>query len=98
MRTKKPARKTERLELRVTVRHRALLEEAAALTGQPVTAFAISTLVERAMAVITEHHTLTLSQREWKRLLKVLDNPPKPNKRLVALMRGKKSPARTTSP
>jgi uncharacterized protein (DUF1778 family) len=80
--------------MRLQSRHKALIEEAAAVTGQPLTAFAVSTLVERAEAVLLEQHMFTVSQNDWQRIVTALDNPPKPNKLLTALMRGEMRGAR----
>ena len=75
------------LEVRLGREQKELIEEAASLVGQPVSSFAVSTLLDHARAVITEHHTLALSKRDWLRFAALLDDPPAPNAKLRAAMR-----------
>lgn len=67
-----------RLDMRVEPRAKALIERAAALTGQTITDFAVSNLVEFAMATIERHERLMLSDRDRDRFLAALDRPSKP--------------------
>lgn len=68
------AERTERLDFRLTASNRKLIERAAVLLGQPLTAFAVQVLVEQAEKVIAQDTNRKLSARDWKRFLEVLDD------------------------
>ena len=72
--------RTARLDMRMEPDQKALLEQAAALEGQDVTAFAMSTLVGRAQDVLQKAHTTVLSQKAFESFLGILkkDTPPTP--------------------
>src|SRR5204863_3680599 len=67
-------RKSDRLEVRVSPAHKALIEEAAALAGVPVAAFAVSTLIERAKGILRRHETTILAARDRHIVLESLDD------------------------
>ncbi len=68
------AERTERLDFRLTASNRKLIERAAILLGQPLTAFAVNVLVEQAEKVIAQDTHRKLSARDWKNFLEVLDD------------------------
>ena len=56
--------------------------------GQTVSDFAVSTLVQTARKVLHDQSVTTLSERDRKRFLALLDDPSaKPNKALIAAAR-----------
>ena len=67
-----------RLDMRLERRAKTLIERAAAITGQSITDFAVSNLVESAMATIERHERLVLSNRDRDRFLAALDRRAKP--------------------
>ncbi len=67
-----------RLDMRLDTRTKILIERAAAITGQTLTDFALSNLVQSAMATIERHERLVMTDRDRDRFLKALDRPPKP--------------------
>jgi uncharacterized protein (DUF1778 family) len=67
-----------RLEMRLDRRVKTLIERAALLTGQTVTDFAVSNLLDSALATIERHQRLVLSDRDRDLFLNALDRPPKP--------------------
>ncbi|MBI2895463.1 MAG: DUF1778 domain-containing protein [Deltaproteobacteria bacterium] len=73
--------KSERLDVRLSPDHKELIEDAAALAGQPTSAFAVSTLVERARQIVSDRETTVLSARDKRRFLEILDEQ-KPSERL----------------
>ena len=77
------AGKTERIEVRLTAEHKALLEEAAALRGQSLSAFVVSEALERARGL----QRTTLTRRDWERFLAIMDREEKPAPALVAAAR-----------
>ncbi len=75
------------IDLRTTAEIKERLARAAALTGRTISSFLISAALERANRVIAGEQTITLSQRDWDRLMAVLDNPPPPNAALKKAMK-----------
>ena len=74
------ATKTERLDVRLSAEHKELLEQAAAITGQPLTSFAVSFLLEKAREVIAQHHRTVLSRNDWDRFLEILETDEEPSR------------------
>lgn len=73
-----------RMSLRIPAEEKALLLRAAALLSTDLTDFVRQYSVSAARAVIREAEHLTLSERDSLRVLATLENPPKPNSRLLA--------------
>jgi uncharacterized protein (DUF1778 family) len=59
------APKNQRLDVRLAADLKAILEEAAARTGQTLSDFVVSTLAEKAHAVNSQWRQLELSSRDW---------------------------------
>lgn len=74
---KTPKTGSTRLDMRLERRTKTLIERAAAITGQTITDFVVSNLVESAMATIERHERLVLSNRDRDRFLAALDRPAK---------------------
>ena len=70
------------LEIQISADQKSLIEEAAALSGQPITSFTVSAAIEAARRVVEGHRPIRLSPRDWDRFLNLLDNPPEPNDHL----------------
>ncbi|MBK9316190.1 MAG: DUF1778 domain-containing protein [Acidobacteria bacterium] len=70
--------RSARLDMRIDAQVKTLIERAAAITGQTLTDFAISNLVDSAMATIERHERLILADHERDRFLDTLDRPAKP--------------------
>ncbi len=70
--------KTDRLEVRLSREHKELIERAAAASGQPISAFAIANLVERAREALARHEQTVLSHRDWQRFLEILEREEEP--------------------
>ena len=77
------ATKTERLDVRLTAEHKKLLEQAAAVTGQPVTSFAISHLLEKAREVVEQYNRTVLSLEDWERFAQILEADDEPTPALM---------------
>ena len=58
------------------------LEQAAELLGATVNQFVVQTAYVEAQRVIERESVIRLSQKDAHKVLALLDNPPKPNKRL----------------
>jgi len=70
------------MDFRLERGHKALIEKAAAYSGESLTGFAVSTLVREARRVVQEHESVTLTARDRDRFLSLLDDPPAPNEAL----------------
>lgn len=64
------------LEIQISADQKSLIEEAAALSGLPVTSFTASAAIEAARRIVAGHRTIRLSSRDWDHFLNLLDNPP----------------------
>ena len=69
---------TVRLDIRIDPQAKTIIERAASITGQTLTDFAASNLVQSAMETIERHERLVLSDRDRDCFLAVLDRPAKP--------------------
>ena len=72
----------KRITARVSDKVRVTLEQAAELLGATVNQFVVQTAYEEAQRVIERESVIRLSQKDARKVLSLLDNPPKPNKRL----------------
>jgi len=72
----------ERLETRVTVDQKRLIEHAAALQGRSVTDFVLTSLQDAARRAIEEHQHLELSVRDSQAFVQALIEPQSVNERL----------------
>jgi uncharacterized protein (DUF1778 family) len=72
-----------RITARVSDKVRVTLEQAAELLGATVNQFVVQAAYEEAQHVIERESVIRLSQRDARAVLSLLDNPPKPNKRLA---------------
>jgi uncharacterized protein (DUF1778 family) len=77
-----------RLNFRLTGDAKATIEEAAALSGQTVSDFAIAALTASARQVIDQHDQTLLNSRQREAFLALLDHKAaRPNKALAAAAR-----------
>ncbi len=79
--------KTDRLEARIPGDVKATLVRAAALRGQSLSDFVVSSAAGEAMRVIREHEVLELSERDQAMFVEALLNPPAPSPALVEAAR-----------
>lgn len=73
-----------RLDFRIAPEHKALIERAATLEGQTVSSFAISSLIKAAEESIQRATARTLSARDARIFLDMLENDSPPNPALKA--------------
>ena len=71
-----------RLEARISVEQKTVLQQAAALSGRTLSEFVVASAQEAASRVIQEHETIRLSRTEQIVFVRALVNPPSPNARL----------------
>ena len=84
--TKEKVEKAERMHCRVTPQNKAILQKAAALTGQDLTSFVTDATVDRALEVIEKHERMSLSNRDRDLFFAALENPPEPSIKLKSAM------------
>ena len=77
-----------RLNFRLSKESKQAIEDAAALTGQTISDFAISVLVRSARSLIQEHDNTVLTNRDRNAFMALLDQTDaRPNKALAAAAR-----------
>jgi uncharacterized protein (DUF1778 family) len=79
--TSKP-KNDDRLDFRLNSEAKHVIEQAAALSGQTVKQFAVSTLVQSAEEVLERRRTIRLSNRDRDLFLALLDSDEGPNEAL----------------
>jgi uncharacterized protein (DUF1778 family) len=72
----------KRITARVSDKVRMTLEQAAELSGSTVNQFVMQTAYQEAQRLIERESVIRLSQKDARKVLFLLDNPPKPNKRM----------------
>lgn len=86
-RTPRGRARAQRLEARVTVEQKTLIERAAALQGRTVTDFVLTSVQDAARRAIEEHQQLELSVRDSQAFVEALLNPEPINDRLRETVR-----------
>ena len=76
------APKDARLDFRSTASQKSLIEKAAALLGESLTSFVLSTLVDESLRVIREHKATELTLRDWEAFNALLLAETEPNEKL----------------
>jgi len=79
--------RTERIELRATKEEKHLLTAAATHERLDVTAFIMRAALPAAKEIVDRADRIVLSERDTLRVLKLLENPPKPTPALLAAAR-----------
>jgi uncharacterized protein (DUF1778 family) len=74
--------KAERLEARITSAQKDILQRAAEIEGRSLTDFVVSSAQAAAKRIIHEHESLQLSEKDRRRFIAALLNPPAPNEKL----------------
>jgi uncharacterized protein (DUF1778 family) len=75
---------SDRMNLRVKPEVKARLMRAAALRHTDLTNFVTQSALREADAVIAEAEVIRASDRDFERIVELLDNPPRPNGKLRA--------------
>ena len=71
-----------RLEARLSVEQKAVLQQAALLSGRTLSEFVVASAQEAAARVIEEHEAIRLNRAEQIAFVTALLDPPAPNERL----------------
>jgi len=81
------AARNDRIELRATREEKQLISEAAAYEQLDVTGFIMRNVLPVARGVVKRSERIVLSERDSKRVLQLLEKPPKPTAALIAAAR-----------
>jgi uncharacterized protein (DUF1778 family) len=81
------AAREDRIELRATKEEKRLLAMAAAHERLDVTSFIMRNVLPAAREVVDRAERIVLSERDTRRVLELLENPPKPTAALAAAAR-----------
>jgi uncharacterized protein (DUF1778 family) len=81
----------KRITARVSVNVRAALEQAAELLGSTVNQFVVQTAYQEAQRILERESVIRLSQQDARRILSLLDSPPKPGKALKSAVKSFRS-------
>jgi uncharacterized protein (DUF1778 family) len=76
--------KNARLEARVTIEQKQLMERAASLRGQNLTEFMISVLADAATQTILDSELIALTDRDRRAFAAALLNPTAPSPQAIA--------------
>jgi uncharacterized protein (DUF1778 family) len=77
--------KDARLNLRLRAADDELIRRAAEQTGQSVSEFLTTSAIERAHEVLADQREFVLDERTWEEFTRLLDEPVRPDPRLVEL-------------
>ncbi|MGE0644609.1 MAG: DUF1778 domain-containing protein [Nitrospira sp.] len=81
---RKKARKgSARLDVRLRPDKKALIEEAATLSGKPISAYVVSTLLQQSAEVLQRHRRIQLSDRNHDQFLAFLEVSDEPSAALT---------------
>ena len=81
------AAREDRIELRATKEEKRLLAAAAAYERLDVTSFILRNVLPTARDVVDRAERIVLSERDTKRVLELLEHPPRPTAALTAAAR-----------
>ena len=77
----------KRITARVSRNVRAALEQAAELLGSTVNQFVVQSAYQEAQRILERESVIRLSQKDARKVLALLDSPPKPGKALKNAVR-----------
>lgn len=83
-----PARKDDRLELRLEPQRRQLLDEAAAASGMSTSAFVLVHATDAARDVLADRTSFRLPAERWDAFVAMLERPERPVESLAAFLAG----------
>jgi uncharacterized protein (DUF1778 family) len=73
------AMKNDQIDLPITPEARETIETAAMISGQSLVDFVVDASIERAREVIRKSDVITLSARDYARVLAAIDSPHEPS-------------------
>lgn len=88
---KPTAIRSDRIELRATSEEKSLLVRAAAYERLDLTSFVMRAALPAAESIVQHAERISLSERDTKRVLDLLENPPKPTEKLKRAARARRT-------
>lgn len=86
MNSKASQTKDERVQLRLTQRQKATIQQASQIKQTSMTSFILEQSYQAALAVVANQQLFSLSDQAWDEFCAALEAPPKPLPRLQALL------------
>lgn len=83
--------RSERIELRATPEEKSLLARAAAYERLDLTSFVMRSVLPAAEKIVRRAERISLSERDTKRVLDLLEDPPKPTEKLLRAARARRA-------
>lgn len=84
---KKSRKSSARLDVRLRPDKKALIEEAATLSGKTVSEYVVSTLLQQSAEILERHRHIRLSDRDRDQFLALLDASDEPSVALTGAVR-----------
>jgi uncharacterized protein (DUF1778 family) len=82
----RPEKRTEKLDLRLSLSAKRALQSAAQAARRPVSDFVLESALARAEETLPDRHIFRLNAEQWKAFQAALDAPPTPAPRLARLL------------
>ncbi len=79
-------RRSDNINIRVTPETLGLIDRAARVTGKTRTDFIVDTVKQAAEDTVLDQRLFLLDDKQWTEFMTALDAPPRPNKKLMALL------------
>ena len=79
--------RTEKLDLRLTLAAKQVLQTAAAATARSMSEFVLESALARAEETLPDRRSFGLDAEQWSAFQAALDAPPRPLPRLAKLLR-----------
>lgn len=80
------AKKDTLINMRVHSSTRDFIDQAAKSVGKDRSDFMLDAACEKAQEILMDRTELLLDDTQWQAFNNILDNPPEPNERLLALL------------
>ena len=84
--TQTDKRKNDRLELRISMEERRIVDEAAATSGMSVSAFVLSHATDAARDLLADRTSFVLPPERWNTFVTMLERDPRPMPGLAAFL------------
>jgi uncharacterized protein (DUF1778 family) len=81
-----PSPRSDNINIRVTPETLGLIDRAASVAGKTRTAFILDTVKQAAEETILDQRLFVLDEAQWEAFIALLDAPPRPDERLMALL------------
>jgi uncharacterized protein (DUF1778 family) len=84
--TVQPANRSERIDIRITLSAKQLLQEAAEVRHKTLSEFVLDTAISAAEQTLADRRLFQLDAEQWAEFMEKLDAPPRSHPRLERLL------------